>query len=197
MARPDPAEVVLGRYRLGTRAELVGLDDSSPRAAGGGPPTAHQVVSLAERLARRGVGVAAASSLSRHPADLAALTQLLDAVEQSPQPDSTWAPMRALLGDDLLADLLDISPSSLMRYANLSRTAPDEVAARLHALAMACADLRGAYNELGIRRWFVRPRPSLEGGSVRDHLGRNWDPDSPAGQWMRALAASVLSIGAT
>ena len=62
---------------------------------------------------------------------------------------------------------------------------------------MLCADLRAGYNDYGIRRWFVRPRPSLEGAAVADLLGPAWDPDGPAAARTRELAASVLSIGAT
>ena len=62
---------------------------------------------------------------------------------------------------------------------------------------MVCADLRGGYNDYGMRRWFVRPRPSLEGASIVDLLGPAWDPDGPAAAKVRELAASVLSVGAT
>jgi hypothetical protein len=66
------------------------------------------------------------------------------------------------------------------------------VAARLHWLAMVVADLAGAYNNFGIRRWFERPRSQLQGKSPRQVLGNAWSPDDEAASRVRALA-SVLS----
>lgn len=80
----------------------------------------------------------------------------------------------------------------MRRYASAERATPDDVAARLHWLAMLVADLAGAYNDHGIRRWLQRPRTQLQGRSPWQWLGEAWSPDGDAAQQVRALAA-VLS----
>ena len=53
---------------------------------------------------------------------------------------------------------------SLIRKAGIGdRETPDIVAARVHVLALVVGDLAGAYNDLGIRRWFHRKRTVLHG----------------------------------
>ena len=186
-AQPESAELdVTAAYRLAQRAQLLGFL-ADPQLLTTPATAARFGKDLAAKLAEVGVG----------RGEVADLKQLLGLVDANPQPDREWVPLRGLLGDELLGRLLGISQSSLARYAGAHRPTPDVVAARLHVLAMVCADLRAGYNEYGIRRWFVRPRPSLEGASVADVLGPVWDPDGPAAGHVRELAASVLSIGAT
>jgi hypothetical protein len=120
------------------------------------------------------------------------LEQLNEALEASATPQSEWPAMREVFGDDKLVQLLGVAASSLRRYANAERPTPDDVAAKLHWLAMIVADLAGAYNEFGIRRWFERPRAQLGGKSPRQLLGAEWSPDSAGALKVRALA-SVLS----
>ncbi|HNU11454.1 MAG TPA: hypothetical protein PKJ45_08820 [Rubrivivax sp.] len=120
------------------------------------------------------------------------LRELNQALEASATPSTEWSAMRRVLGDEMLIDLLGIGDSSLRRYAAGDRQTPDSVAARLHWLAMVVADLAGAYNDFGIRRWFVRPRSQLQARSPRDVLGLNWSPDDEGANRVRALAA-VLS----
>jgi hypothetical protein len=198
-ARPagdDERRLVLAGYRLAERGRLLGVLDepvpiASPRDA------ARAGGEVAARLAQAGVGRAAAALARESPDDPATLERLLAALDANPLPEREWPPLRSLLGDDLLGRLVGVSLSSIARYAAGARPTPDVVAARLHLLAMLCADLRAGYNDYGIRRWFVRPRPSLEGAAVADLLGPAWDPDGPAAARTRELAASVLSIGAT
>ena len=90
----------------------------------------------------------------------------------------------AVLGGD--------SPSSLRRYAAGARRAPDSVVGRLHTLALLVADLAGAYNDYGIRRWFARPRTVLEGRSPEAVLAGEWDPDGPEAARVRRLATGVV-----
>lgn len=120
------------------------------------------------------------------------LNRLSDALEASATPGTEWPAMRGVFGDELLVDLLGIAASSLRRYASGERATPDEVAARLHWMAMVVADLAGGYNDFGIRRWFERPRSQLDGRSPRQVLGAAWTPDDAAAVRVRALA-SVLS----
>ncbi|TMK24849.1 MAG: hypothetical protein E6G64_16815 [Actinobacteria bacterium] len=76
-------------------------------------------------------------------------------------------------------------------------TTPDEVAERLHFLALVVADLAGSYNEFGIRRWFARPRPQLDGRSPSHLLRGNWRSDQPGPQRVRELARALTGSLAT
>lgn len=125
------------------------------------------------------------------------LKTLIAALEQSPVPQFEWRSVLRVFEPEQLADLLDISLSSLRRYQAADRTTPDDIAARLHFLALVIGDLAGAYNEIGIRRWFQRKRTQLDGRSPAAALGRNWDPDDAGPQRVRALAAALVSLSGT
>lgn len=112
-------------------------------------------------------------------------------------PEHEWGPLAELLGDDLLAKLVGVSVSSVHRYRNRERLTPDEVAARLHAVALITADLAGSYNELGIRRWFHRTRSALGGVAPAEVLSGAWDPDEERVRSVRALAGALLGSPAT
>ncbi|MHB8719322.1 MAG: hypothetical protein ACYDAC_10600 [Candidatus Dormibacteria bacterium] len=115
------------------------------------------------------------------------------ALEGSPVPALEWPALRGILGDALLARLCGISEMSLRRYSAGQRRTPDDVAQRLHTLLLVVADLRGAYNEYGVRRWFERPRVSLGGKSPLAALPAGWDPDDASAVQVRALAASLTA----
>jgi hypothetical protein len=68
--------------------------------------------------------------------------------------------------------------------------------ARIHWLALVLADLAGAYNEFGSRRWFDRKRSQLEGRSPREVLVAGWDPADPDVERVRELAAALAGAGA-
>ena len=87
------------------------------------------------------------------------------ALDRSPHPQGEWGHVRERLGDEHLAKLLEISQSSLRRYASGQRDTPDPVAWRLHVLTRLIASLSGSYNDYGVRRWFHRPRAQLGGQS--------------------------------
>ena len=137
--------------------------------------------------------------ISQEPsvATVAALHDAIDILENSPTPDAEWRSMREILGDQVLAELIGVSPSSVKRYANEERTASDDIADRLHFVAMVIADLTGSYNELGIRRWFERPRAQLSGKSPRQALGERWQSATPAAVRVRELARSLVAGGGT
>jgi hypothetical protein len=82
------------------------------------------------------------------------------------------------------------------RYGSAARDTPQVIAERLHWLAMVVADLAGAYNDFGIRRWFERPRSQLGGRSPRRMLGENWVVDGKAAAQVRALARSLVGAQA-
>jgi transcriptional regulator with XRE-family HTH domain len=96
-----------------------------------------------------------------------------------------------------LASLLGISLSSLRRYESGGRETPDDVAARLHHVALIAGDLAGAYNEVGIRRWFERKRTALGGKAPAALLAGEWNPDDAGPQKVRSLAQSLVSLSGT
>lgn len=109
-----------------------------------------------------------------------------------------WPQLLGLFGVDQLARLLRISQSSVRRYKANARMTPDHVAARLHFLALVVGDLAGAYNDIGIRRWFDRRRTLLENRSPGDVLTRDeWSPTDPGPSKVRDLARSLVTAPAT
>lgn len=150
--------------------------------------------------ARAGIGRSAAALLAGDRPNsrrvLLALRQLAQALEDSPLPPHEARELGRVLGWDLLATMAGSSPISLRRYASTVREAPDEIAGRLHLLAKIVGDLKGAYNDAGIRRWFERPRVQLHGRAPKDLLHGDWSPDQPEVVAVRELANSLAGAGA-
>ena len=160
------------------------------------------VRSVATRAAEAGVGESAAASLrstaSRSPdRAAAALRELQRALEGSPLPAFEWPAMIELFGVERLAELVGVSVASLRRYAADQRPTPDVVAARLHLIARVVAELRGAYSEVGVRRWFERTRSLLGGRSPDSLLSGEWDPDGGDAERVLALARSLTASPTT
>jgi hypothetical protein len=160
------------------------------------------VRAMAQRAAGAGIGESAAVALRTRTKPQsqdveAALETLRAALEASPVPEFEWPSLIELFGAEQLAGLVGVSVASLRRYAGGSRPTPDAVAARLHLLAQLTADLRGAYSEVGVRRWFERKRTQLDGLAPRDILKSDWDPDATGPQEVRALARSLAGASAT
>ena len=118
-------------------------------------------------------------------------------VENSPNPDTEWESLQRTLPPEVLTKLLGISESSVRRYTNHGRPTPQDVAVRLHWLAMRVADLTGAYNRFGILRWFDRPRRALNGQSPSQRLTGTWSPDDHPVIEVADLAASLTAMSAT
>jgi hypothetical protein len=154
----------------------------------------------ANAAAQRGIGQHAAAVLAGPQPNrrvvLLALRQLAEALEDSPLPDSEARELARVFGWDPLALMVHSSPASLRRYASTLREAPDDVAGRLHWLAKVVGDLRGAYNDAGIRRWFDRPRVQLQGQAPNDLLHQEWTPDQPEIAAVRSLSTSLAGAGA-
>ena len=153
-------------------------------------------------MAQAGIGHALVAELHRRPrVDPARLSVLLErineALDESPAPAHEWRALQEVLGLDFLARLVGISTSSARRYLSGSRSTPDTVAARLHFLALVVGDLSGAYNDIGVRRWFNRPRRRLDGGSPACTLGEGWSPEDEGPQRVRELARALLSSPVT
>jgi hypothetical protein len=154
---------------------------------------------IAREASSAGVGQDAAMALledEHRPERLATLIErLADALTESPLPDRELRELLRVLDIDGLASLLGTSAVSLRRYLAGTRSMPDVLAARTHWLALVASDLAGAYNEIGIRRWFERPRVQLDGRSPRQALGAEWDPASPDAERVRSLASALAGVG--
>ena len=121
----------------------------------------------------------------------ALLKKISEALTESPVPEREWRAVERVLGLEPLARLIGISASSARRYFSGTRTTPDKVAARLHFLAFVVGDLAGAYNDVGVRRWFYRPRKLLNGNTPAQLLGGDWGPDDDGPRQLRELAAAL------
>lgn len=131
-------------------------------------------------------------------AELEALLRILiTALEASPVAASEWPVLGRVLDPELLASLLGISVTSLRRYASGERETPDDVAARLHHLALIVGDLAGAYNDVGVRRWFGRRRTTLGGRAPAALLSGAWNPDDPGPRQVFDLARALVTLGTT
>jgi hypothetical protein len=153
---------------------------------------------IAREASAAGIGRDAALELLGQPGPRhlgSVIGRLEDALASSPMPERELGVLLDVFDMDQLATLLDTSAVSLRRYVAGTRTVPDALAARIHWLALVSSDLAGAYNEMGIRRWFDRPRTQLDGRSPRQLLGRGWDPDDPKVDRVRALAAALAGPG--
>jgi hypothetical protein len=199
------ADAPYDRPALGVRAaRLLGLAEAM-----GLLPTARPIDRLDREtlaapvrlLVKRGIGRNAAMELDRtdDPRRVAELLDILyDELRASPSPQTEVRQLGDVLGADLLTELSGASPSSLRRYAAGERSVPDDVAARLHHLALLISHLAGGYNDFGIRRWFLRGRAQLDGRSPGQLLrGGRWDPDDDGPQRILQLAEALNSSPAT
>ena len=96
-----------------------------------------------------------------------------------------------VLGPALLASLVGISVSDVRRHMAAEISTPDMVAARLRFIGLIVADLAGAYNDFGIRRWFERPRSQLGGSTPTGLFVGNWRPSDAGPRQVRELAGSL------
>lgn len=146
----------------------------------------------------RGLVASLAESVDVDTDQLATLLeQLNDALEESPAPMYEWPHLVEIFGVDQLARLLAVSPSSVRRYKENARTTPDVIAGRLHFLALVVGDLAGAYNDIGIRRWFERARTLLGNRAPQEFLRGEWSPGDPGPTKVRELARSLVNAAAT
>ncbi len=168
---------------------IVCLDDSA-------------MLGLETGMTEAGIGRAFLSELRSRPRPAparlsAVLEKINEALDESPVPVREWPALEGVLGLDLLARLLGVSRSSARRYLSGARATPDAVAGRLHLLALVVGDLAGAYNDVGVRRWFDRPRKMLDGATPALSLGEGWSPDDDGPRRVRELARALASSPAT
>jgi hypothetical protein len=155
---------------------------------------------IAQEASTAGIGRDAAVALLQEDPRTQRLGRLIERLEDSlsgsPLPSREVPELLRIFDRAELAGLLGTSSVSLGRYLSGSRDWPDELAARIHWLALVVSDLQGAYNDFGVRRWFDRPRAQLDGRAPKEVLGTGWDPDSPEAERVRQLAASLAGVGA-
>ncbi|MGH2596009.1 MAG: hypothetical protein ACRDH7_08610 [Actinomycetota bacterium] len=195
-AEDDPSLVVAAMEAL-LRLEAMGLLTSDV-----GKLDRSTLLGIAEAAARAGIAQTEAARLmgARH-LDPETVREFLDRVTESllesPMPGTELVSLLELFDHDELARLLGSSESSLRRYASGARRTPDDLAARAHFLSLVVGYLRGAYNDIGVRRWFARPRTTLGGKTPAQVLRRGWSPDSAAVgrvlELARALTASPVT----
>lgn len=183
-------------HRLYRRAEAMGLLPDQPELASWDPDALAQAT---ERLldALKGVGIGRSvpefrSDVIRRAPDryIVYLDEVLDALEDSPSPTSEiQALVRDVFNWEDLSRYTGAAEQSLRRYASGERAAPDDIANRIHWLTGVVADLRAAYNDAGVRRWFQRPRHSFEGRSPSEFLTGSWTPDDEHVARIRDFAA--------
>lgn len=186
--------------RAAVRAEAMGLLPEGAGSASSGPEGAAAVLESILHTARN-AGIGRALTVPADTTDESRWQEfgdgLIDALEESPVPGTEWVGLERVLGAELLANLVGVSGSSLHRYATGARLTPDDVAARLHHIALVVGDLTGSYNDIGARRWFSRPRTQLRGQAPEALLQGAWDPHDEGPAQVRQLAASLLGAGAT
>ncbi len=180
------------------RAEAMGLAE--------GPAAEALDLEAVQRLAHRArqAGIARGPAVALDTVEVPTraeierlLRLLIAALEESPAPRYEWPSLMRIFEPEQLAALLGISLSSLRHYQTGERTTPDSVAARLHFLALVVGDLAGAYNEIGIRRWFDRPRSPLGGRTPASFLAGSWDPGDEGPQRVRELARALTTLTST
>jgi len=198
---PDVRRLTFEAYR---RAEAMGLVEPISSMDDFDVSGARKVVRSV-----KDAGIARSSVLELETADQAngeassgpdiadLMRAVIAALEASPAPSSEWRSVARVFDAEHLAPLLGISVSSLRRYQAGTRSTPDDVAARLHFLALVISDLAGAYNDIGIRRWFTRERSPLDGKTPSALLTGDWSPEDEGPRRVRELAQALVSLSGT
>ena len=96
-----------------------------------------------------------------------------------------------IYGITALAALLSIATEDLRAYRDGRRAVPAVVAARISFVRQVTDDLAGSYDNMGMRRWWERPRTALGGRAPRAALGPDWDPQGHVARTIRGLAADL------
>jgi hypothetical protein len=194
MAAPSVRALAVEAWR---RAEAMGLVEPGATRL-----EAADVARLVSRI--RDAGIARGPALRFDNVEVPSVEEaesllrlVIAALEASPTATSEWPSVSRVLDPEALASLLNISVTSLRRYLSGERETPDDVAARLHHVALIVGDLAGAYNEVGIRRWFERKRAALGGRTPAALLAGDWNPDDPGPQKARDLAGSLVALSVT
>jgi hypothetical protein len=174
---------------LATRlAELMGVFE---RPAGARVDPA-LVGSAIEAAARAGLAEQVAAREDAAEPGESTILAFLEALRNSPRPAGEIQKLAEIFGHGILGQLAGTSEPSLRRYAAQERPTPDPIAQRIHFLAQLVAILRGSFNEFGIRRWFERPHPALQGRTPAALLRGEFDPSDAAARATLDAAMRLL-----
>ena len=108
-------------------------------------------------------------------------------------PTTTLSELRSILGDWMLGELVGL-PTTSVATIDIAKLRP-EVSERIELIGQVVWCLLGAYDENGIRRWFGRRRPQLQGQSPAEHLGFDWLANSSSAKRILELAREVAPSG--
>lgn len=103
---------------------------------------------------------------------------------------SDWQSVEGMLGIESTARFVGTSVSSTRHYSAGIRPTPDSVAARLHFLVVVLGHLAGAYDNVGVRRWFHRSRKLLNANTPAQLLCTDWAPGDDGPRQVCELAAA-------
>lgn len=175
----DVARLPLDHGRSGvvaTRlAQLMGIFERPP----GAQIDQALIASAIRAAAQAGIAEHVAARRDAGKPGEATTLAFLEALRNSPRPAGEIPRLVEIFGYAAFGRLAGASEPSLRRYAASDRPTPDPIAQRIHFLTQLVAILRGSFNEFGIRRWFERPHPALDGQSPAALLAGSFDPADP------------------
>ncbi len=126
------------------------------------------------------------------------LSRINETLRKSPAPTHESKALRKVLGIDLLAQLTGMKAGDARTCPGVRREMRDDpIVERLHFLALLVGELAGSYTDVGVRRWFDRPRKALAGETPAQTLGHEWRPDDEGPIRVRELAAASSASSAT
>ena len=142
---------------------------------------------------------AEATSPDEPPRDAAPIETEASSAEPTPGllGDLPWVPaarvasLAAVLSAPVLARFLGVTPARLHAWIAETEPMPEMAIGRLAFLEDLTGRLAGRHDELGVRRWFERPRAKLGGRAPSDLLSADWSPGDPA------LVDSLVRLTAT
>ncbi len=103
---------------------------------------------------------------------------------------TTSQELRLILGDRMLGRLVGLPSKSAATASAASSLS--EAASRIELIGQIVWCLMGTYDAEGIRRWFGRRRPQLEGRTPADLLAPGWVADSPSAKRILELAKELV-----
>ena len=83
----------------------------------------------------------------------------------------------------------DYCKAEIREIIDNDRLTDDDKHGVLHRNAEEFYGLAGAYNDVGVRRWFHRPRKLLNGNTPAHLLDGDWGPDDDGPRQVRGLVS--------
>lgn len=98
---------------------------------------------------------------------------------------------KKILGLGLLASILNVSEPELKAYIANPGSISEIILRRLAFLIEVVDILKDAYNDRGIRQWFLRKRIQLNDKSPVEILRENWNPENTDPHSVLELAKGI------